>query len=239
MLRLHFLSTLMLLMLWNVVSFAHQAKRPATTESSSAISATFGRGTQPQQQVDFLLPPLIAIDGQPEIVLSADFNGDHNADLCVGSYGGSIEVLLGNGRGSFPVRHHYSLGNGGHPFAISIADMNGDHVPDLVAVTYNNVQIFLGNGDGTFQSPQQFASGIGGDTITTGDFNGDGKIDVVIGTTRKALYVFLGNGDGTLQPGVAHSLAISPSSIVSADFNHDGKLDLAAGSGTGVTLVLW
>src|SRR5439155_22973022 len=64
--------------------------------------------------------------------------------------------------------------------------------------------------------------------ITSGDFNRDGKLDLVAGdVTNKNLVMLLGNGDGTFKPGVTFQLADAPYEIVPADFNRDGKLDLA------------
>ena len=37
-----------------------------------------------------------------------------------------------------------------------------------------------GNGDGTFQSATKFVTGAGTNSIVTGDFNGDGKLDLAV-----------------------------------------------------------
>jgi hypothetical protein len=61
-----------------------------------------------------------------------------------------------------------------------------------------------------------------------GDFNGDGKLDLVASSESGAgLSVLLGNGNGTFQTAIANYTGLVPDSVAVGDFNHDGKLDLA------------
>ena len=60
---------------------------------------------------------------------------------------------------------------------------------------------FRGHGDGTFQAPVNDGVGVLPQTVITGDFNGDGFIDLVVGDEYSAsLSLLFGNGDGTFQP---------------------------------------
>lgn len=61
----------------------------------------------------------------------ADVNGDGKPDLLVADYNGSVEVLLGNGDGTFQSASAYSSG-GSAPWSVAVADLNGDGRPDLV-----------------------------------------------------------------------------------------------------------
>jgi hypothetical protein len=90
----------------------------------------------------------------------------------------------------------------------------------------------LGNGDGTFQAPVAYAVGPLAEYLATGDFNGDGKMDVATQfTSGSEVSVLLGNGDGTLQPPVVYSAGATLITVpfVIADFNADGRSDLAFG----------
>jgi hypothetical protein len=73
--------------------------------------------------------------------------------------------------------------------------------------------------------------------VTTGDFNGDGKLDLAVTSgdlsVSVAVFVLLGNGDGTFQPATSYPLASQyVSDLIARDFNGDGKLDLAVADGT-------
>src|SRR5437868_1156551 len=71
----------------------------------------------------------------------------------------------------------------------------------------------------------------GPESVATGDFNGDGKIDLAItnsfNSTGNTVTVLLGNGDGTFQPRVDYATGTFPQAVAVGDVNGDGKQDLA------------
>ncbi len=73
-----------------------------------------------------------------------------------------------------------------------------------------------------------FAAGVGPRSLVTGDFNGDGKLDLAVaGPSTGTVSILLGNGDGTFQPHVDYGTGNVPVWVTTGDFNGDGKLDLA------------
>jgi hypothetical protein len=168
----------------------------------------------------------------PSSVVAGDLNGDRKPDLVVANSSGAVYVLLNTGNGSFAIPQSYAaLGNAS---TAAIGDFNGDGKLDIVTANGSTVSLFLGNGDGTFGSAQVFAAG--GSTIGTGvryiavgDFNHDGKLDIVAGGGE--MDILLGNGDGTF--GAAQKVGPLGSNVVVADFNGDGFPDLAQIDGSG------
>jgi hypothetical protein len=79
--------------------------------------------------------------------------------------------------------------------------------------------------------------------VATGDFNGDGVMDLAVanGAGGKGISVLLGNGDGTFRAAVNYdSGGTFPRSIAVADINGDGVADLAVANADGqnVTVLL-
>ena len=87
----------------------------------------------------------------PRGVAVGDLNGDGHLDLVTANSNSSdVNVLLGNGDGTFGPEARYTVGAG--PWSVAVGDFNGDHRLDLVTANTGSgdVSVLLGNGDGTF-----------------------------------------------------------------------------------------
>jgi hypothetical protein len=169
----------------------------------------------------------------PQGIVSADFNGDGKPDLAtVNAYDNTVSVLLGTGAGKFAQAVNYGV-SGGQYGAIVAADFNGDGRPDLATLNYTagTVSVVLNQGSGTFASHNDYSAGANPDALAAGDFNNDGKVDVVVGLGG-GLSLLLGDGKGAFAAPVTFGSGLSPHSIAVADFNGDGIPDLATVSGS-------
>jgi uncharacterized repeat protein (TIGR01451 family) len=199
---------------------------------------------------DFASPTSYPVGTNPVVMVVGDFNGDGKLDVAVANAGsGNVSVLLGNGDGTFRAAVNSAVSLGSGPITLAVGDFNGDGKLDLIVVNPgdpgNNVpgvvNLLLGNGDGTFRAAVQITTGQFPFRVAVGDFNGDGKEDLIIGDEKDgSLSVLLGNGDGTFQPAKSISLASSGevASLAVADFNGDKKLDVVAAVHNGPMVVL-
>jgi hypothetical protein len=161
----------------------------------------------------------------PVALALADFNNDQLLDVAVvGSFGSAenFGILLGNGNGTLQSAQTYPLVY--EPCGVAAADFRNNGLEDLaVGACGAAVTVFLGNGDGTFGAGTNYSGG--GDFVFIGDFNGDGKLDMIGTPENWGVAEFLGNGDGTFQP-VKISLSGVPGILwATGDFNNDHQPD--------------
>src|SRR5947207_1462791 len=70
--------------------------------------------------------------------------------------------------------------------------------------------------------------------VTIGDFNSDGKQDLVTADADAGdVSILIGNGNGTFQVAIAHPLEIAPYAVTAGDYNSDAKQDLAVTINSG------
>jgi FG-GAP-like repeat/IPT/TIG domain len=187
--------------------------------------------------------PLIGVATGPGPIVSGDFNGDGKLDLAFGDDNGNVNMLLGDGTGGFTTGSLSPAGT--NPGFLVAGDLNGDGELDLAALSSLNgtdsLTILPGDGRGNFfftNNPLLVGQEL--TSIATGDFNGDGAVDLVVTTGLGQAIVMINDGTGRLSEGGILSLgAGSAFSAVAGDFNGDGKLDVAVAiGGVGVTILL-
>ena len=172
----------------------------------------------------------------PQTVLVADFNGDGIPDALVES---SVTPTASIAFGSVPYGT-FASGAKAITFpaacvsfnsdSLAVGDFNGDGIADIAYFCEGTSGVKLGNGDGTFAAAKTLSGAISG-KVVTGDFNKDGKLDLVVfglttgpnTTALGTLQFFAGKGDGTFLAGVNTVLdTFNYTAPLAADLNGDG-----------------
>ena len=241
------------------------------TSENASFYITLGNGDGTFQQGIPMSTPALCPGGSGQgayLMLVRDLNGDGKPDLVGVCDGGLhqtyVSVLLGKGDGTFGAATQFQSGT--TPVAVAAGDFNKDGKIDLAVVDNNptpEVSILLGNGNGTFQPPVAYSvfdssfwqsyitqgffnqHAPSPDTVVAGDFNGDGKLDLLVGdgsawtyfcnpgcgssvASDNGVQLFLGNGDGTFQAEQSFLAGGQTTFLAVADLNGDGAPDVAA-----------
>jgi hypothetical protein len=186
---------------------------------------------------------------------AADFDGDGHLDMALAIHLSGMTVLRGDGAGKFgPWGKGLKLVPPGQADnrtflsrAMASIDWDGDGLTDLVALSEGprhpkavqrsevetplGVIVYRNQGDGSWAEHIRLSSDaeLFGDTITVGDFDGDGRDDVATGSNAlgRRQVVFLNRGESVEPVEVAE---IRPLAFVwaieAADFDGDGRDDL-------------
>ena len=203
---------------------------PGAIEITTLLNDGTGRFGQPIQSPAWDEGPIAG-----DFVL-ADFRNTGHPDLLVVGLAPPFLYFAPNiGGGKFGASSLLTTANAAG--LLAVADFNGDGKLDFVSLLGDDfdsylhaahANIFLGNGDGTFISGQSLTFGsdpnASAQAVFVGDFNRDGKLDILAITD--GAYEFLGNGDGTFQP--VRLLFPNFGPVAMADVNQDGWPDLIA-----------
>ena len=183
-------------------------------------------------------------------VLIADLNGDGKLDvLARADDPNGFLIFFGKGDGTFrtPVSYHFTWIVGHLNWdigTIKAADVNHDNKTDLILTTEDfgdtyaaNLHMLLANGNGSFRDGPTIDDINGPENngevgLYTGDFDGDGKVDIALALGNddgSGFYFRIRYGDGTGNFSQPYDVAdLSPFYAIAADVNGDGKTDLVA-----------
>jgi hypothetical protein len=211
----------------------------------STVSVLLGNGAGGAGDGTFQPANTLPTGSNPYGIVVADLDADHRPDLVTANNSGnSLTIHWGQGGGAFGQRQDISFAPVvANPVQVVVGDFNADRIPDLATCNWgdDSVGVLLGQGsDGvgnrTFLGPDFYpvgATGVNPRSLTSGDFNADGILDLAVANWNNGRISVLrgggtgGRGDGTFGSVVRYEAGNSEVNIASADFNEDGILDLA------------
>ena len=178
------------------------------------------------------------VGGSPDKVVMADFNGDGHVDVASANGDGTVSIILGRGDGTFGAAQNLLLGQ--NLGDLLVADLNADENVDLVVFQrypsmVTVVTVLLGDGSSGFLAPKTQTIPVGPmggrEILVTGDFFGDGHLDLLTATSDDTVVIGQGLGDGNFfKPfDLAPSFPAGnfPENIFTGDFDGDGQIDVA------------
>ena len=181
-------------------------------------------------------------DNTLEVTLG-DVDGDGDLDLVTGNDGQTNKLYLNDGSGGFPTVGTAIGSESDDTQSVTLADIDGDGNLDLV--TGNDGQtnkLYINNGRGGFPTGAGTAIGSEADgtwSITLGDIDGDGDLDLVAGNKGQTNKLYLndvtsnGSGNGGFTAGAGTAIGSDSDntrSVTLGDIDGDGDLDLVTGN---------
>ncbi|MEW6128096.1 MAG: FG-GAP-like repeat-containing protein [Acidobacteriota bacterium] len=174
---------------------------------------------------------------QPYGIAAADLRSNERLDIIVPNKDGrTVSVFLQKEDGTFAEPVAYAANDA---WSSSVADLNGDTIPDIAVANFDSyaITLLMGVGDGTFFQPTVIpaTAGMQPRAVEFGDFNGDGRNDMVVpsDTFDGRVAVFLNKGEknaASFEPPRIYRVGQLTGFAVVHDIDSDGKLDIITSS---------
>ncbi|QEK52483.1 T9SS type B sorting domain-containing protein [Pedobacter aquae] len=187
-----------------------------------------------EPKVDF------ATGNRPQALTTGDFDGDGYPDVAViNNADNTVSIFRNTGNGtSISFANKIDFVTGTTPVSVQSGDFDGDGKLDLAIVnsSSNSISTLRNNGSSgtiSFEAKQDYITQSNPGQIKIGDFDGDGKLDLVINEFGNNSFSIFRNTSnvGAITFASANTLSTgagsNPSALALGDVNGDGKLDIA------------
>ncbi|MBN1810662.1 MAG: VCBS repeat-containing protein [Anaerolineae bacterium] len=191
----------------------------------------------------FSANPFGGADGTYSVVLG-DMDGDGDLDVVVGNYAQQNVVYFNNGLGVFSGS---SFGSTDRTRSVAVGDLDGNGALDLAVVNWDQMNVtYLNDGTGIFTSGVPFGilgASDSATSVTIGDLDGDGDLDIVVGSDGKRNVAYMNDGGaqggapGTFSSGDLFNVSDDTFSVALGDLDGSGALDIIAGNSEQLNLV--
>lgn len=183
--------------------------------------------------------------GRNDSLVVSDFNRDGHMDAAVLSPNGPasrLQILLGNGNGSFRVGQITNLPGDIHTAgSLAVGDVNRDGQPDVLVARpiSNSIITMLGRSDGTFQTGSTISMANPGG-MALSDLNGDGNVDLAVARpSQNTVAIFQGDGRGSFSTSRELAVGTSPRTVLLSDLNADGFKDVIVANSNSGNVTVW
>jgi hypothetical protein len=205
----------------------------AINKSASDVTVVLGKGG-----TSLGTPTHYPVPAEPGQIFAVDLDGDTKKDLLVAG-NGSVSVFSNKGDGTFAAAK--KIGTAGAWVEVGDFDENG--IVDLAVLGYRDsatsnsgVGVLLGTGGGAFAAAKTYPYVGYVNTISVGDMDGDGHLDLMIpSSTDNTVSFRLGRGDGSFGPVVA-TYPLSRNARL-FDIDHDGQSEMILSDNNGFGIV--